>query len=405
MKDIRSQFPIFNIEINGHPLIYFDNAATSQKPEKVIEEIKKFYESANSNVHRSINPLAELSTNLFEFARKKVANYIHAQSPQEIVFTRNATESINLVAKTWGRAFLSSKDRIVLPLSEHHSNIIPWLQLKREKNIELHYIPLEHNGALNMGEAKKLLSSPKVKMLTLAHATNTQGIIHPIEELIKIAKKYGITTIIDASQTAPHIPIDVQKFGCDFLAFSGHKMYGPTGIGALWGRKEILEKMPEFLGGGEMIHEVFEDHFTTHDIPHKFEAGTPHIAGAIGLGAAIDFINEVTMKKIMLLEHELTLYLFEKMRALPFVKMYGEGDLQHHLPICAFTMDRVHPHDISDILGDYGICIRAGHHCAMPFHHSLGVPATARASLAFYNTKREIDIFIDALKEIHKMFQ
>lgn len=405
MKDIRSQFPIFNTKINGHPLIYFDNAATSQKPEKVIEEIKKFYESANSNVHRSINPLAELSTNLFEFARKKVANYIHAQSPQEIVFTRNVTESINLIAKTWGRERLSSGDRIVLPLSEHHSNLVPWLQLKREKDIELHYIPLEHNGTLNMGEAKKLLSSPRVKMLTLAHATNAQGIINPIEELIKIAQKYGITTIIDASQTAPHIPIDVQKFDCDFLAFSGHKMYGPTGIGALWGRKEILENMPEFLGGGEMIHEVFEDHFTTKEIPHKFEAGTPHIAGAIGLGAAIDFINEVTIKKIMLLECELTLYLFEKMRALSFIKMYGEGDLKYHLPICAFTIDRVHPHDISDILGDYGICIRAGHHCAMPLHHSLGLSATARASLAFYNTKKEIDIFIDALREIHKMFQ
>lgn len=405
MRNIRKQFPILDTKINQKPLIYFDNAATTHKPKSVIEEIVKFYEVANSNVHRSINPLAELATNLYEESRKKIAKFINASSYDEIIFTKNATESINLVAKTWGMSHLKRGDVVVLPISEHHSNIVPWLQLKRDIGIEIRYIPLNNSGALDMDEAKKILTLPNVKLLSMAYISNALGIIHPVEEMFAIAKKNKITTLIDAAQSVSHMITDVQRLDCDFLVFSGHKMYGPTGIGILYGKKDILKSIPEFLGGGEMIHEVFLDHFTTKEPPMKFEAGTPPIAEAISLGTVIDFINNLGFSEITKKENKLASYLFSECNKLPFLKIYGNQDMNSHIPIIAFSIDGIHAHDIADILGEYGICIRAGHHCAMPLHNVLGVGATARASLCFYNTQDEINSFIDILKIIYKKFR
>lgn len=402
MHSIRSQFPIFKTHINGHPLVYFDNAATTQKPKTMTEKITKFYENACSNVHRSINPLGELATHLYEHARSVMAKFIGAETAEEVIFTRNATESINLVAKTWARKHLQQGDIVVLPISEHHSNIVPWLQLRQEKGIELRYIPLLSDHTLDIGKARELVSLPRVCVLTIATVSNALGTVHPVEELIDLAKKKNILTVADGTQSMAHYPVDVKKLGCDFFAFSGHKMFGPTGIGVLWGKRDVLFSMPEFLGGGEMIHEVFEDHFTSKEPPLKYEAGTPHIAGAIGLGAAVDFITSIGFKNIQAYEHKLTEYLFEKLHALSFVRLYGQGDLTRHIPLASFTMQGIHAHDIADMLGEDGICIRAGHHCAMPLHAFFGVPATARASLSLYNTTDEIDAMIDALKKIYK---
>lgn len=405
MDNFRSQFPILKQKINGKPLVYFDNAATTQKPKNVIGAIKNFYETANSNVHRSLNPLGEKATRMYEDARKKIAEFIGAKYSEEIIFTKNATESLNLIAKTLGKKILKKGDKVVLAITEHHSNIVPWLELKKEIGIKLSYIPLDENGDFDIETAKKYLSEKNVKILSFAHASNALGTILPIEEIIKAAKINKVITIVDAAQSVAHIPIDVQKLGCDFLVFSGHKMYGPTGIGVVWGRKKILESMPPFLGGGDMILEVTQENFTAKGLPWKFEAGTPHIAGAIGLAEAVRFIQSIGFEKIQKIEKELAEYLYKKLSSLEFLEIYGPKISENHLPLYSFNIKWVHAHDVADLLGEEGICTRAGHHCTMPLHRSLGIPASCRASLAFYNTKEEIDIFIEVLGRIYKKFK
>jgi len=404
MDNFRSQFPILKEKINGKPLIYFDNAATSQKPQSVIDAMKNFYETSNSNIHRSLNPLGEKATRMYEGARKVIEEFIGAKSTEEIIFTRNATESLNLMVKTLGKKNLKKGDKVVLPITEHHSNIVPWIQLKNEIGIEILYILLDKNGDLDREMAKKFLSEKRVKILSLAHASNALGVIYPIEEMLQFAKKKGIISILDAAQSVAHMPIDVQKLGCDFLVFSGHKMYGPTGIGVLWGRKELLDSLPPFLGGGEMILEVTQDSFTEKELPWKFEAGTPHIAGAIGLAEAVRFIKEIGWKNIQKAEDDLAKYLYKEMSLLDFVEIYGPKKTKNHLPLFSFTIKGVHAHDATDLLGEEGICTRGGHHCTMPLHRYLGISASCRASLAFYNTKEEIDKFIEVLKKIFKKF-
>ena len=405
MDKYRKQFPIFKQKINGKPLIYFDNAATTQKPKQVIDAIKNYYETANSNVHRSMNPLGEKATKMYEGARKTVAQFIGAKNSEEIIFTKNATESLNLIAKTLGKKILKKGDTIVLAITEHHSNVVPWLELKKEIGIDLLYILLDENGNFDMEAAKKHLSEKNVKILSIAHASNALGTILPIEEIIKVAKINKVIVIVDVAQSVAHIPIDVQRLGCDFLVFSGHKMYGPTGIGVVWGRKKILESMPLFLGGGDMILEVTQDDFIAKELPWKFEAGTPHIAGAIGLAAAGEYLQSIGFEKIQKIEKELTEYLYKKLSSLEILEIYGPKTDKNHLPLYAFNVKGVHAHDVADLLGNAGICIRAGHHCTMPLHRFLGIPASARASLAFYNTEEEIDIFVKALIEIHKKFK
>ena len=405
MDKYRKQFPIFKQKINGKPLIYFDNAATTQKPKQVIDAIKNYYETANSNVHRSMNPLGEKATKMYEGARKTVAQFIGAKNSEEIIFTKNATESLNLIAKTLGKKILKKGDTIVLAITEHHSNVVPWLELKKEIGIDLLYILLDENGNFDMEAAKKHLSEKNVKILSIAHASNALGTILPIEEIIKTAKINKVIAIVDVAQSVAHIPIDVQRLGCDFLVFSGHKMYGPTGIGVVWGRKKILESMPLFLGGGDMILEVTQDDFIAKELPWKFEAGTPHIAGAIGLAAAVEYLQSIGFEKIQKIEKELTEYLYKKLSSLEILEIYGPKTDKNHLPLYAFNVKGVHAHDVADLLGNAGICIRAGHHCTMPLHRFLGIPASARASLAFYNTEEEIDIFVKALIEIHKKFK
>ncbi len=403
MEEIRRHFPILSQQINGQSLIYFDNGATTQKPQAVIEAIGDFYRTSNSNVHRSMNCLAESATEKYEAAREKIRKFINASSAKEIIFTRNATEAINLVARTWGGDNLQAGDIVVLSIAEHHSNIVPWLQLQKKNKIKLEFIDLS-NGSLNLALAGKLLANPKVKLLAIQTISNTLGIKHDLEKLIIQAKANKIKVLLDASQSSSHEPLDVRKLGCDWLAFSGHKTFGPTGIGVLYGQTELLEKMPEFLGGGDMIDEVFIDRFTTNELPYKFEAGTPHIAGVIGLGAAVDFIGSLGWAKIQDQEKKLTKYLFKQMSKLDFIEIYGHQDTNRHIPTIAFNINGVHGHDVGDLLGQAGIAVRAGQHCTQPLHDYLEIPGTVRASLSFYNTTEEIDKFIEVLKSINQKF-
>ena len=405
MIDLAAQFPILNKKTNGQDLIYFDNAATTQKPQSVIDVVSDFYHNFNSNVHRGMNPLADQATQLYEQARQTVADFINAKSTQEIVFTRNTTESINLVAKTYGRQFLQTGEIVVLSICEHHSNIVPWLQLKEEIGIKLEFIPLDKSGVLDLAAAEKLLSNPKTKLFSIQSASNALGLTHDINQLLDLASQKNIITLVDAAQSICHQQIDVQKLNCDFLAFSGHKMFGPTGIGVLYGKKDLLNKINPFLGGGEMISEVYQDHFIANELPYKFEAGTPNIAGAIGLAAAIEFIQNIGWVEISKIEAQLTEYLLNKLDSLNFVEVYGYLDKANHLPVVAFNIKGIHAHDVADILGEQGIMIRAGQHCTQPLHDSLQIEATARVSLSIYNTKQEIDKLIEDLKKIYNKFQ
>ena len=405
MKNIRAQFPILKQKINGQDLIYFDNAATSQKPQVVINAVSEFYSKYNSNIHRGLNPLVDQATQMYEEARISVAKFINAQSAAEVIFTRNTTESINLVAQSFGRKFLKAGDTVVLSICEHHSNIVPWLQLKEELNINLEFIDLNKSGELDLSEAEKLLNNKKVKLLSIQSASNTLGLTHDIDKLLDLAKKNNVVSLVDAAQSISHQQIDVQKLNCDFLVFSGHKMFGPTGIGVLYGKKDLLNKMPAWQGGGDMIGEVFLDHFTVNDLPHKFEAGTPNIVGAIGLKAAIDFIQDISWKEIKAQEVDLTKYLLTKLSKLDFIKIYGSTNLVNHLPVLGFNIKGVHAHDVADILGEKGIMIRAGQHCTQPLHDYLQIPATARVSLSIYNTKQEVDKLVEELQKIYIKFK
>lgn len=403
---VRADFPILHQEVNGKPLVYLDNAATSQKPLQVINSIRDYYQQYNSNVHRGVHTLSAKATDAYEAARDKVAAFVNAASRQEIVFTRNASEAINLVAYSWGTKNLQRGDEIILSVMEHHSNLIPWQLLAQRTGAVLKFVELTPEEEFDIEQFKSLISD-QTKLVSTVHVSNTLGCINPVQEIIAIAHQHGAKVLIDACQSVPHMPINVQKMDCDWLVASGHKMCGPTGIGFLYGKLDVLRSMPPFLGGGEMIADVYLDHATYADLPHKFEAGTPAIAEAIALGAAVDYLSSIGMDKIYAYEAELTQYLFEQLEKIPEIRTYGPKPKIAgfgRAALAAFTAGDVHPHDLSTILDQSGIAIRAGHHCTQPLHRHLAAQSTARASLSFYNTREEIDVFIVTLKEAIDFF-
>ncbi len=404
--ETRPDFPILHQEIHGKPLVYLDNAATSQKPTAVIDILRHYYERDNANVHRGVHTLSSRATDGYEGARDKVARFINAASRQEIVYTRNASEAINLVAYSWGMANLEQGDEIILSVMEHHSNLIPWQILAQRTGAVLKFVQLTATEEFDLDHFKSLLSD-KTKLVSVVHVSNTLGCINPVKEIAALAHHYGARVLIDACQSVPHMAIDVQEMDCDWLVASGHKMCGPTGIGFLYGKLALLRAMPPFLGGGEMIADVFLDHATYADLPHKFEAGTPAIGEAIALGAAVDYLSHLGMAKVHAYEEELTAYLFQQLRQVPTIRIYGpqpHADGSGRAALAAFTAGEVHPHDLSTILDQAGVAIRAGHHCTQPLHRHLGAQSTARVSLYFYNTREEIDVFIAALKEAVEFF-
>jgi cysteine desulfurase / selenocysteine lyase len=403
---VRDDFPILHQEVNGKPLIYFDNAATSQKPLLVLNTLRDYYEQYNSNVHRGVHTLSAKATEAYESARDKVAAFVNAASRQEIVFTRNATEAINLVAYSWGMHNLQQGDEIILSVMEHHSNLVPWQFVAQKTGAVLKFVELTPQETFDLEQFKKLVSD-KTKLVSVVHVSNTLGCINPVTEICAIAHQNGARVLIDACQSVPHMPISVQEIDCDWLVASGHKMCAPTGIGFLYGKLDLLREMPPFLGGGEMIADVFLDHSTYADLPHKFEAGTPAIAEAIALGAAVDYLSQIGMDKIYTYEAELTGYLFEKLEQIPEIRIYGPKPKVAGLgraALAAFTAGEIHANDISTLLDQEGVAIRSGHHCTQPLHRYMGIPATARASLSFYNTREEIDVFVKALKETLDFF-
>jgi cysteine desulfurase/selenocysteine lyase len=400
---IREDFPVLKRQVNGKPLIYFDNAATSQKPTAVIETINKYYRDYNANIHRGIHKLAEEATLAYEEAREKVAKFINAKRTEEIVFTRNATEAINLVALTWGRANVGKGDKIVLTIMEHHSNIVPWQLLAQEKGAQVEYVKIDEEGMLRQDEIQELIDE-RTKIVCVTQASNVLGTINPVKEIGRIAHRHGALFLVDAAQAVPHVRADVRDIDCDFFAFSGHKMLGPTGIGVLHGKSEHLEKMPPFLGGGEMIREVHTTGASWKDIPYKYEAGTPNIAGTIGLGAAVDYLRKIGMENVEDYEEEITRYAWKRMGEVQGLVTYGPRDIEHRVGLVSFNLGDVHAHDLASILDEEGVAIRSGHHCAQPLMEFLNVPAMSRASFYIYNTKEEVDVFINVLEKARKLF-
>jgi cysteine desulfurase / selenocysteine lyase len=401
---LRNDFPIFKKKINGKELVYLDNASTTQKPYSVINSITDFYTNYNSNIHRAVYQLAEEATELYEQSRKKIANFINVR-PEEIVFTRNTTESINLIAHSWARSNLKKDDGIALTEMEHHSNIVPWQILCQEIGTRLEYVGIDENGFLDLEHMIELISSKKVKLVSLSHMSNVLGTIVPIERIIKIAHEHGIPVIVDGAQSVPHMPVNVKNMDCDFLVFSAHKMLGPTGVGVLYAKKEFLDNMRPFMGGGDMIKEVFKFHTNYNDVPYKFEAGTPNIADVVGFGAAIDYLEKIGMENIRRHEVSLTEYALESILSLKYVTVYGPRDPKYRGGVISFNIADIHPHDLATIMNDYGIAIRSGHHCAQVLMQRLDVPATSRASFYIYNTKEEIDKFVNAIKEAGRIFK
>ena len=401
---LRNDFPIFKKKINGKELVYLDNASTTQKPYSVIDSITDFYTNYNSNIHRAVYQLAEEATELYEQSREKIANFINV-TPEEIVFTRNTTESINLIAHSWARSNLKKDDGIVITELEHHSNIVPWQILCQEIGTRLEYVGIDENGFLDLEHMIELISSKKVKLVSLSHMSNVLGTIVPIERIIKVAHEHGIPVIVDGAQSVPHMPVNVKNMDCDFLVFSAHKMLGPTGVGVLYAKKEFLEKMRPFMGGGDMIKEVFKFHTNYNEVPYKFEAGTPNIADVVGFGAAIDYLEKIGMENIRRHEISLTEYALESILSLKYVTVYGPRDTKYRGGVMSFNIADIHPHDLATIMNDHGIAIRSGHHCAQVLMQRLDVPATSRASFYIYNTKEEIDKFINAIKEAGRIFK
>ncbi len=400
-SEIRKDFPVLDQEVNGHPLAYLDNAATSQRPLSVVQAVEDYYDKYNANVHRGIHKLSEEASDVYEHARTKVARFIGAPSDREVIYTRNATESINLVAYSWGLENLKPGDRVLVTEMEHHANLVPWQLMCRRTGATYAYVPIENGGHLRMDLLNGLLTE-NTKLFAFTAVSNVLGTINPVKELVDAAHKVGALALVDAAQAAPHMPIDVKDWGCDFLAFSGHKMLGPTGIGFLYGKEEILEKMPPFLAGGDMIREVHIDSATWNDLPWKFEAGTPNIAGAIGMGAAVDYLQKIGMDRVHAQEHALIEYAMERLAEVPGVRMYGPPP-EERGGLVAFTMDGMRPRDLAGILDTYGIAVRAGHHCAQPVHDHFGIPATVRASFYIYNVPEEADALVNALLEARKL--
>jgi cysteine desulfurase/selenocysteine lyase len=400
---IRSDFPILEREVHpGVKLVYLDSTASSQKPVQVLQAMDTYYRCSNANIHRGVHTLAEEATALYEGARERIAAFIGADSSDELIFTRNTTESINLVAFTWGRKFLRQGDVVLLTEMEHHSNIVPWQILAAEKGLHLEYIPITSDYLFDMQAYTELLNL-KPKLVAFTHMSNVLGTITPAKEIIRLAHAAGALALLDGAQSVPHFAVDVRDLDVDFLAFSSHKMCGPTGIGALFGKKALLEAMPPFLGGGDMIKKVTFEGFKPNDLPHKFEAGTPSIAEGVGFGAAVDYLLMVGMDAIAAHEQLLTAYAMERIQVIPGLSVYGP-EVQHKGGVISFIMEGIHPHDVAALLDRDGIAVRAGHHCAMPLHQKLGLPATSRASFYLYNTTAEVDLLIAGLRKVTGMF-
>ncbi len=406
VKKIRKDFPILKREVmGGKQLVYLDNAATTQKPLSVINAINNYYMNYNSNIHRAVHQLAEEATAAYEETRKKIVGFINARSTDEIIFTRNTTEAINLVAYSWGRANIKRGDKIVITEIEHHSNIVPWQILTQEKGAKLEYVGVGDDGYLKMDEFARYLDSKKVKLVSLSQMSNVLGTIVPVKEMIKMAHEKGIPVLIDGAQSVPHMPVDVQKLDCEFLAFSAHKMLGPTGVGVLYVKREFLEKMPPFMGGGDMIKEVHKYETRYNDLPYKFEGGTPNIADVIGFGAAIDYLQNIGMDRVREHEIDITKYALDKISAVKGVTIYGPANAMDRGGVISFNIGDIHPHDLATIMNDHGIAIRSGHHCAQVLMERLDVSATSRASFYIYNTKEEVDALISALAEARRLFR
>ncbi len=398
----RKDFPILNRKVHSKPLIYLDNAATTQKPQSVINALTRYYSEENANIHRGLYYLSEKATEAYEAARVKVQHFVGASSHREIVFVRNATEGINLVAQSFGRSFIKKGDEIVISLMEHHSNIVPWQMLCEQVGAQLRVIPINDQGELSMADYKKLLNQ-KTKLVAIVHISNSLGTINPVKEITKLAHDKGIPVLLDGAQSVPHLPIRVKDLDCDFFVFSGHKMYGPTGIGVVYGKLEWLNQMPPYQGGGEMISSVAFKETQYNKVPYKFEAGTPHIAGVIGLGAAVDYLREIGLDRIAAYEHELLAYATKALRKIPDLRLIGTA--KEKTGILSFLLGDIHAHDVGTILDRSGVAIRAGHHCTMPLMERFGVPATARASLAFYNTPEEVDQLVRGIQNVMEVFK
>lgn len=402
-ESIRSMFPILDQEVNGHPLVYLDSAATSQKPLSVIDAITKYYKEYNSNVHRGVHTLGTKATDAYESAREKVRKFINAQSIEEVIFTRGTTTSLNMVAASYGRSNVKSGDEIVITYMEHHSNIIPWQQVAKHTDAKLKYIPLQEDGTISLDDVRQTVTD-RTKIVAITHVSNVLGTINPIKEISEIAHQHGAIVVVDGAQSAPHKKVDVQELDCDFYAFSGHKMCGPTGIGVLYGKKHLLEQMEPVEFGGEMIDFVDLYDSTWKELPWKFEGGTPIIANAIGLGVAIDFLEEVGLSEIEKYEKQLVGYAIERIEQLDGIEWYGPRDIDKRGGVLTFNIKGVHPHDVATVLDSEGIAIRAGHHCAQPLMRWLNVTATGRASFYLYNTFDDVDRFIQGLVKAKEFF-
>jgi cysteine desulfurase/selenocysteine lyase len=401
VEAVRRDFPTLHQEIRGRPLAYLDNAASAQHPSAVIEAVAEYYRHDHANVHRGVHTLSQRATDAFEGAREKVRGFINAASTREIIFTRGTTEAINLVAQAWGRGRLGPGDEVLISHMEHHANIVPWQMVCEQTGAALKVIPMTRAGELDMQAARDLVG-PKTRILAVGHVSNALGTINPVHDLVSLARARGIPVLLDGAQAVPHHRVDVQALGCDFYAFSSHKMFGPTGVGVLWGREALLREMPPWQGGGDMILAVSFDKTTYNDLPWKFEAGTPNIAGVIGLGAAVDYLDSIDLRRAAAWEDELGEYATRVLSGVPGLEILGTA--RNKVPVISFTLEGVHPHDIGTIVDHAGVAIRTGHHCAMPVMEFFGVPATARASFAFYNTREEADRLVEALLEAREVF-
>jgi len=402
VEKIRNDFPILSKTIHGKPLVYLDSAATTQKPKIVIDSLVDYYTSMNANVHRGVHHLSEVSTKAFEDSRIKIKNFLNANSDKEIVFTRGTTESINLVASSYGRANFKAGDEIVVTAMEHHSNLVPWQLIAKEKNMSIKVIPVDDNGELILNELENIFSG-KTKFAAINFVSNSLGTINDVKRIIETAHQYNVPVLLDAAQAINHLPVDVQKLDCEFLAFSGHKLYGPTGIGVLYGKEKFLDEMPPYMGGGDMIARVTYNESTYNELPYKFEAGTSNIADAIGLGVAIDYVEQMGIEKIAMYENSLLEYATAQLQKLDGLKIIGTA--KNKCAVISFIFDTIHPHDVGTFLDFEGIAIRTGHHCTQPLMHRFGIPATSRASFAIYNTKDEIDILINGVKKVIEVFK
>jgi cysteine desulfurase/selenocysteine lyase len=401
VEEVRRDFPILHQQVYGHPLVYLDNAATSQKPRAVIDAISHYYERGNANIHRGVHFLSEHATEEHEAARRIVQRFLNAADKREVIFVRSATEGINLVAQTYGRKHVGAGDEVLITAMEHHSNIVPWQMLCEEKDAKLRVVPINDRGELMMDELPKLLG-PRTKLLAVTHVSNALGTINPLRKIIEIAHSHGVPVVVDGAQAVPHVKVDVQELDCDFYVFSGHKVYGPTGIGVLYGKRALLEAMPPYQGGGDMIRSVTFEKTLYNDVPYKFEAGTPNIAGAIGLGAAIEYVNHLGIDNIAAHEHDLLVYATEALSAIPDIRLIGTA--AQKAAVISFVIEGIHPHDIGTILDRSGIAIRTGHHCAQPVMLRFRIPATARASFAMYNTRGEVDALVEGIQKVKEVF-